>query len=193
MLHWLRSLSEFLFWKSACTISENECARHVWRCLCPCFVIGLRLMRLMPPTPLSISLSLSIYIYIYIYLIYIYICVWPPPHPLCRNSCNSTLVVMVYYLVGRFFRVIPQRADLPESEPESSSNLQLQIQHLCSLTRLCLEGFLLNILKGWWRGAPQPIPPTPAHRFPRPDFPDSPSLRSQSQGSQAKDPLQREL
>ena len=24
-----------------------------------------------------------------------------------------------------------------------------------SLTRLCLEGFLLNILKGWWGGSPR--------------------------------------
>ena len=76
------------------------------------------------------------------------------------------------------------------------------------LTRLCLEGFLLNFLKGRYVAAPPPLPPSWARAFPQPISqpgspspcqsllppaslaPGSPNLRSQPR-SQAKDPKPR--
>ena len=39
----------------------------------------------------------------------------------------------------------------------------------------CLEGFLLNFLKGRCCNSPRPVPPAPVGRFPQPQSPGSPS------------------
>ena len=44
-----------------------------------------------------------------------------------------------------------------------------------SLTRLCLEGFLLSLLLVSGRALPGRVPPALGRGFPRPDLPDSPS------------------
>ena len=73
------------------------------------------------------------------------------------------------------------------------------------LTRLCLEGFLLNILKGWYRFLPAPVPPAAPRGFPRPplqmgasspwfpqpQFRGSPSPNSETKSSETKVPEQK--
>ena len=73
--------------------------------------------------------------------------------------------------------------DSKQSLGELCQNIFLNLYQqfdIYSLTRLCLEGFLLSFLKASEWNGPRPIPPPPAARFPRPDCPDSPSLRMPS-------------
>ena len=45
----------------------------------------------------------------------------------------------------------------------------LGLYNFHSLTRLCLEGFLLNVSNVSGLDSPGPVPPTPGGGFPRPD------------------------
>ena len=66
-------------------------------------------------------------------------------------------------------QMLKQLAACRESSPVQSVRLShLFLQVVFSLTRLCLEGFLLNFLEVSGLLQPGPVPPTPGGGFPLP-------------------------